>query len=572
MTVTFDSLGLRQPLVQAVMELGYENATPIQERAIPALLEGRDILGQAQTGTGKTAAFALPLLERLDISSRKVQGLILTPTRELALQVTEAIYQYGKHLNARVVAIYGGSSYTRQLKRLDEGVHVVVGTPGRVIDLIERGALDLHHVRFLVLDEADEMLKMGFIDDVETILRATPPERQTALFSATLSDAIRSIAKQYMHDPQLVAIEQKTLTVPQIEQRYYLVEENSKVAALARLLEVEDVHSALIFTRTKLGAASLADTLLTRLFPVEALHGDLSQEARETVMRRFRRGQITILVATDVAARGLDIQDMSHVINFDVPYDAEDYVHRIGRTGRAGREGIAITLVTPRERRWLKTIEQFTRQPIRRAKLPNVDEVIAKRDQRFTEKLSNLLETEDFEREVNFIHGLIAVGYDATEIAAAAIRLARAGELQRPIEDIQEPRERTYAERQAARDREGGGRRFDRGGERRFERSGERRYDKDGEDRERPRRRSNEREAGMVRLMIDAGRVHGIQPGDVVGVIASEAGIPGRAIGAIDIQKNQTFVDVNEMHVERVLKRMKTGTMRGRQVTLRRAE
>ncbi len=569
MTLTFESLGLRQQLVQAVMELGYENATPIQERAIPALLEGRDILGQAQTGTGKTAAFALPLLERLDINSRKVQGIVLTPTRELALQVTEVIFQYGKHMNARIVAIYGGSSYTRQLKRLDEGVHVVVGTPGRVIDLIERGALDLRHVRYLVLDEADEMLKMGFIDDVETILRAIPPERQTALFSATLSDGIRSIARQYMRDPLLVAIEQKTLTVPQIEQRYYLVEENSKVAALARLLESEDVHSALIFTRTKLGAASLADTLLARLFPVEALHGDLSQEARETVMRRFRRGQITILVATDVAARGLDIQDMSHVINFDVPYDAEDYVHRIGRTGRAGREGIAITLVTPRERRWLKTIEQFTRQPIKRGKLPNVEEVVAKRDQRFTEKLSSLLETEDFEREVGFIHSLIAVGYDATEVAAAAIKMARSGELQRPIEDIQEPRERTYAERQASRD---GGRRFERTGERGGERSPERRYDRDGEDRERPRRRSTEREAGMVRLMIDAGRVHGIQPGDVVGVIASEAGIPGRAIGAIDIQKNQTFVDVNEMHVERVLKRMKTGSMRGRQITLRRAE
>jgi ATP-dependent RNA helicase DeaD len=570
MTITFESLGLRQQLVQAVMELGYENPTPIQERAIPALLEGRDVLGQAQTGTGKTAAFALPLLERLDTSSRTVQGLILTPTRELALQVTEAIYQYGKHMGVRIVAIYGGSSYTRQLKRLDEGVHVVVGTPGRVIDLIEKRALRLNHVSYLVLDEADEMLKMGFIDDVTTIINQTPSERQTALFSATLSDPIRQMAREYMRDPQVVAIEQKTLTVPQIEQRYYLVEEHSKVAALTRLLEVEPVTSALIFTRTKIGAANLADTLLARQFPVEALHGDLSQEAREIVMRRFRRGQITILVATDVAARGLDIQDMSHVVNFDVPYDAEDYVHRIGRTGRAGREGIAITMVTPRERRWLKTIEQFTRQPIKRGKLPTVDEVIAKRDQRFTEKLSSLLETEDFEREVSFLNGLIAVGYDLGEIAAAAIRVARSFELQRPIEDIQEPRERTYAERQAA--RAGGERRFG-GGERRFgggerERGGERRFDGG----ERPRRRTSEREEGMVRLMIDAGRVHGIQPGDVVGTIASEAGIPGRAIGAIDIQKNQTFVDVNESHVERVLKRMKTGTMRGRQVTMRRAD
>lgn len=573
MTITFESLGLRPQLVQAVMELGYENPTPIQERAIPALLEGRDVLGQAQTGTGKTAAFALPLLERLELSNRTVQGLILTPTRELALQVTEAIYQYGKHMGVRIVAIYGGSSYTRQLKRLEEGVHVVVGTPGRLIDLIDKRALRLNHVKFLVLDEADEMLKMGFIDDVTTILNQTPKERQTALFSATLSDPIREIARNYMHDPQVVAIEQKTLTVPQIEQRYYLVDEHSKVAALARLLEVEEVGSALIFTRTKLGAGSLADTLLARQFPVEALHGDLSQEMRETVMRRFRRGQITILVATDVAARGLDIQDMSHVVNFDVPYDAEDYVHRIGRTGRAGREGIAITLVTPRERRWLKTIEQFTRQPIKRGKLPNVDEVIAKRDQRFTERLSGMLDNEEFEREVSFLNGLIAVGYDSAEIAAAAIRMARSFETQRPIDEIQEPRERSYAERQASRtgdrrfgDRDRGDRRF--GGEREHaDRGG---HNGDGD--ERPRRRTGEREAGMVRLMIDAGRVHGIQPGDVVGVIASEAGIPGRAIGAIDIQKNQTFVDVNESHVERVLKRMRTGTMRGRQVTMRRAD
>ncbi len=584
MTLTFESLGLRPQLVQAVLELGYENPTPIQERAIPALLEGRDVLGQAQTGTGKTAAFALPMLERLDMTSRKVQGIVLTPTRELALQVTEAIYEYGKHMGARVVAIYGGSSYTRQLKRLDEGVHVVVGTPGRVIDLIDKKALRLQNVSFLVLDEADEMLKMGFIDDVQTILRQTPTERQTALFSATLSDPIREIARNYMHDPLVVAIEQKTLSVPtQIEQRYYMVDDNSKVAALTRLLEVEEVSSALIFTRTKLGAASLADTLLARSFPVEALHGDLSQEARETVMRRFRRGQITILVATDVAARGLDIQDMSHVVNFDVPYDAEDYVHRIGRTGRAGREGIAITLVTPRERRWLKTIEQFTRQPIKRGRLPNMEEVIAKRDQRFTEKLSALLDTEQFEREVNFLNGLIAVGFDATEIAAAAIRMARSYETHRPIEDIQEPRERSYAERQASRT---GERRFERegssgGGNRRFggrdsggsgresAGGGERRFDDDS----RPaKRKTGEREEGMVRLMIDAGRAQGLQPGDIVGVIASEAGIPGRAIGAIDIQKNQTFVDVNESHVERVLKRMRTGTMRGRQVTMRRAD
>ena len=269
--------------------------------------------------------------------------------------------QYGKHLGARVLAIYGGSSYARQIKRLESGVHIVVGTPGRVIDLIDKGALDLSEVRYLVLDEADEMLKMGFIDDVETILSRTPEARQTALFSATLSAEIRRLAKKYMHDPETVAIEHKTLTVAQTEQRYYLVDDNSKLAAVARLLEVEDITSALIFVRTKIGAAQLADDLLSRGFAVEALHGDMAQDARETVMSRFRRGQISALVATDVAARGLDIEDMSHVINYDVPYDAEDYVHRIGRTGRAGKTGVAITLVTPRERRWLRTIEDLHR-------------------------------------------------------------------------------------------------------------------------------------------------------------------------------------------------------------------
>ncbi len=554
MTITFESLGLRPQLVQAVTELGYENATPIQERAIPALMQGRDVLGQAQTGTGKTAAFALPLLERLNFSDRRVQGLILAPTRELAIQVTEALFQYGKHLGIRLVTIYGGSSYTRQMKKLQEGVHVGVGTPGRVIDLIEKGALRLDAVHYMVLDEADEMLKMGFIDDVETILRQTPETRQTALFSATLSSPIREIARKYMRDPLLVAIEQKTLTVPQIEQRYYLVDESSKIPTLARLLEVENVTSALIFTRTKIGAGQLADTLLSRQFPVEALHGDLSQEMRETVMRRFRRGQITILVATDVAARGLDIQDMSHVINFDVPYDAEDYVHRIGRTGRAGREGVAITLVTPRERRWLKTIEQFTKQPIKRAKLPGAEEVVARRNQRFGAQLGELLDQSELDREVAFVNEMVEAGYDVTEIAAAAIRMARAGEAQRPIEEIAEPRERTFDRDRTQR--------------------GDRRYGRQsaGGD-EGPRRRPRTgQEPGMVRLMIDAGRIHGIQPGDVVGVIASEAGIPGRAIGAIDIQKNQTFVDVKEMHVDRVLQRMRRGTLRGRQVSLRRAE
>ena len=381
---------------------------------------------------------------------------------------------------------------------------------------------------------------MGFIDDVQTILSRTPEARQTALFSATLSTDIRRLAKKYMHDPETVAIEHKTLTVPQIEQRYYLIDDGSKLAAVARLLEVEDITSALLFVRTKLGAAQLADELLSRNFAVEALHGDMAQDARETVMKRFRRGQISALVATDVAARGLDIEDMSHVINYDVPYDAEDYVHRVGRTGRAGKAGVAITLVTPRERRWLRTIETFTGQRMTQAKLPTPADVYARRDVRFSDQLETLLAEPDLGRELSVVNRLLEAGFDATQIAAAAIRSARAGEAQRPVEEIREAKERVERER---------------------ERSSEW-----------SRKKTNgKNEPGMVRLSLNAGRSHGIQPGDVVGAIAGETGIPGRAIGAIDIHADETFVDVKDIHVDRVLKQMQKRTLRGRQVTLKRA-
>jgi ATP-dependent RNA helicase DeaD len=548
MSNTFSSLGLSAELVQAVTELGYEQPTPIQTEAIPMLLAGRDVLGQAQTGTGKTAAFALPMLALLNNQQHAPQGLVLAPTRELAIQVAEAIYRYGRTYNVRVLPIYGGTAYSRQIKRLNDGVHVVVGTPGRIIDLIQKRALDLSHVRSVVLDEADEMLKMGFLDDVETILRETPAERQTALFSATLSEPIRRLAERYMRNPHTITVAHKTMTVAQTEQRYYLVDESSKPAALSRLLEVEDVTSALIFARTKVGASKLADTLMARGYPVEALHGDMSQEARETVLRRFRSGRIHILVATDVMARGLDIESVSHVINFDMPYDAEDYVHRIGRTGRAGREGVAITLVTPRERRWLRTIEAFTSQSITQATLPTVADVVARRDERFTTSLGELLTQSDLGRELSVVNTLLEMGYDAAEVAAAAIRMSRATETQRPIEEIREVRD--YGPR---RDRD---HRVPNGAPR------------SQDDRPRGRFRTGQ-EPGMVRLLLDIGRSHGIQPGDVVGAIAGEAGIPGRAIGAIDIHPHETYVDVKEMHVERVLQQMSRGTLRGVAMTLR---
>ncbi len=356
MSTEFRMFSLHPALMQAVDELGYESPTPIQERAIPVLMSGRDVLGQAQTGTGKTAAFALPMLHALqyDKVDIGVQGLVVTPTRELALQVAEAIAEYGRHRGVRVLAVYGGQSYALQIGRLQRGVDIVIGTPGRMLDLIQKGVLDLSHVRYLVLDEADEMLSMGFIEDIEAILKETPPTRQTALFSATLPEPIRRLADRYMSTPAAITINPQRLTVAETEQRYYVVTEEDKLAALTRLFEMEEMSGVLIFTRTKVRAAELADALFARGIQAEALHGDLSQPARETVMNRFRRGQIAVLV----------------VVNYDLPFDPEIYVHRIGRTGRAGKSGIAITLATPGERHRLQAIEAYTMQPITRTKLP----------------------------------------------------------------------------------------------------------------------------------------------------------------------------------------------------------
>jgi ATP-dependent RNA helicase DeaD len=566
MSQTFESLGLDPRLVQAVTELGYNDPSPIQASAIPALLAGTDILGQAQTGTGKTAAFSLPMLQQIDFSKPGVQALVLTPTRELATQVSEAIYRYGKHMGVRVLPIYGGQSYSRQMKRLEREVHVVVGTPGRTLDLINQRVLNLSGVKIVVLDEADRMLDMGFIDDVESILAATSSERQTALFSATFPSEIRELANKYMHEPQSVSVSRGTLTVPQTEQRYYLLHESSKLAALARLLETEDMQSALIFTRTKIGASELADQLLSRGFAAEALHGDLAQEARETVLRRFRRGQVMILVATDVVARGVDIPQVSHVFNFDVPLDPEDYVHRIGRTGRAGRSGVAVTLLTPREKFRLKSIERLIKQPVRLAKLPAKNEVLEKREERFIQKLSEVFAEAELHKELTLVRELIELNYDLTEVAAAAIKLARVNESNRALEDVEEIQdrpERSGNSRDQRPFREHG-HKSHRPGDSSRERGGERGGRQNGGPRS--------HEPGMVRLMLNVGREHGIQPRDVVYTIASEAGIPGRAIGAIEIRQKQTYVDVKEVHADRVISQMERGMMRGQKVTLVRAD
>jgi ATP-dependent RNA helicase DeaD len=525
--------------VQAITELGYEEPTPIQATIIPIMLKGADVIGQAQTGTGKTAAFALPILHNFT-PQRHVQALILAPTRELALQVADSMTVYGKHLDVRVLAVYGGQPYGPQISRLNRGVDVVVGTPGRLLDLIERKALNIQHVRTLVLDEADEMLNMGFMEDVEKILAETPAERQTALFSATMPARIRSLANRFMREPQHVNIKRETLTLASTEQRYYLVHESDKTNALTRLFEIEPIKSALIFARTRAETATLANELVVRGIPAEAIHGDLDQNARERVLGRFRANQLKVLVATDVAARGLDIEDISHVFNYHLPDDAEVYVHRIGRTGRAGKTGVAITLVSPREKRRLREVEALTKQPIKKMELPTVAEIHRHREAQVIENLRIWLGRERYKRELEMVQTLVEEGYDPLNVAAAALKIARADEKQRPIAEVGEVKDdRKRPEREPAR----GGRR---------EPSGRR--DGTGKGGSSRPRRDGSHEEGMVRLKLNKGKTHGVRPSDIVGTIAFHANIPGYTIGKIRIEDKFSFVDIPEDAVDQVLK------------------
>jgi ATP-dependent RNA helicase DeaD len=543
MTTEFTSLNLRQELVQAITDLGYSTPTPIQAALIPIMLSEADVIGQAQTGTGKTAAFALPILQNF-IQQRHIQALILAPTREIALQVADSMTEYGKHLNVRVLAVYGGQPYGPQISRLNRGVDVVVGTPGRLLDLIERNALNIKHVRTVVLDEADEMLNMGFIEDVEKILAETPAERQTALFSATLPPRIRSLANRFMRDPQSVNIKRETLTLASTEQRYYLVHESDKTNALTRLFEVEPIKSALIFARTRAETATLANELVVRGIPAEAIHGDLDQNARERVLGRFRSNQLKVLVATDVAARGLDIEDISHVFNYHLPDDAEVYIHRIGRTGRAGKTGIAITLVSPREKRRLREVEALTKQPIKKMEIPTPSEIVKHREGQVVETLKIWLGRGRYKRELEMVQELIEAGHDPLNIAAAAIKVARADEKQRPIAEIADVKDERGKKEFARGDgSQRGPRRESLGRGERSERGGSSR-----------RRADASHEEGMVRLKLNKGKVQGIRPNDIVGTIAFHANIPGYTIGKIRIEDKFTLIDIPEDLVEQVLK------------------
>ena len=594
--ITFQSLGVSADIVSALDELGYEEPTPIQIQAIPLLLGGRDVLGSAATGTGKTAAFALPIVERLDPKGHGVQGLILTPTRELAVQVAEAVHKYGKHRRVTVLPIYGGQPIQRQLGALKRGVQVVVGTPGRVLDHIRRGSLELGGVRFLVLDEGDEMLDMGFIDDIEAILQETPKERQTALFSATFPPRINDLVKKYMQNPERVAIKAEVRKTPRVRQVAYTVARAHKLEALGRILDLESPTSAIIFCRTRTEVDELTEAMASHGYSPEALHGGFVQAQRDRVMTRFREGTADLLIATDVAARGLDIEHVSHVINYDIPESPDVYVHRIGRTGRAGREGTAITLVQPREQRMLQGIERVVKQKIEQARIPTVADLRAHRMEMLIEALREALVENEYDRYRGAVQSL-AGEYDPLDIAAAAAKLAADASLgdhseeERDIpesesNDARGGRERSqgrgdgkYAGKarsssSATRDRSEG--REGKGADRGERKSGAPQSpwgsgsgDAKGAsgDGTRPPKRRND---AMTRLVITVGEQRGVRPKDIVGAIANEADIPGHAIGSIQISDQFSIVEVPESDADKVIRALSRTTIKGQRVTAKR--
>ncbi len=558
MSSEFVMFGLRPELLQAIEERGYETPTEIQTQIIPLMMEANDVQAQSQTGTGKTAAFSLPILNLMEHKKNQVQCLVLAPTRELVMQVTEIMKEYGKYTNIKVLSIYGGDSYERQIRGLRKGADIVVGTPGRLLDLIGKEILDLSNVRNVVLDEADEMLSMGFIDDVETILEAITVPHQTALFSATLPERIVQLSQKYLYQPVEVKITAEHLTVDAIEQRCYVVNQKDKIAALTRLFEVEDITSALVFTKTRVGTGEVANELSQRGYPSEAISGELAQDARIRVLDRFKNKQIKVLVATDVAARGLDIDDISHVFNYDLPYEEEAYVHRIGRTARAGKSGIAITLVTPKEEYRIHRLERFTKAEIKKFPIPTREEIVEQRNTILMTELTKWLNRDRCKQELVMVTDLVEQGNDPMVIAAVALKLARAGERQRPIYDMSPLRQ----ENSRSRNERGGGRRdrndrFSRDGRgKRSERGGRDDY----KDRA-PRNISKEsHEAGMVRLRLNVGKSHEARPRDIVGMLAYQADIPGSEIGKIFIEKKHTMVDIPENRVDAVM--AKSGKIR----------
>ena len=544
----FSELGLPDSLLSALAAVGYETPTPIQAETIPVLLEGRDLLGHAPTGTGKTAAFALPLLSRLT-DQKPVQVMVLTPTRELAIQVAEAFQRYSANLDRfQVLPVYGGQEYTGQIRALRRGVQVVVGTPGRVMDHMRKGTLSLDRLQSLILDEADEMLRMGFLDDVEWILQHIPDERQIGLFSATMPKEIKHIAKRYLRNPHEIKIESRTATAETIRQRYWLVNHRQKLDALTRILEVEPFEAMLMFVRTKISTTELAEKLVARGFTAAAINGDMPQKSREQTIERLKNGSLDILVATDVAARGLDVNRISHVVNYDIPYDPEAYIHRIGRTGRAGRLGDAILFVAPREQRMLQSIERAIRQKIELMELPTREMVNNQRIAKFTQSITDTLAAGDLEFTQNVLeqygreHEIPAIN-----IAAALAKLAL-GDKSLLLEE-EPPRSR---DRRDSRDRKAG-------------------------DRDRPLKKKHRKTRsgipeGMERFRIEVGHEHDAKPGNIVGAIANEAGVDAEHIGHIDISDKFSLVDLPAGMPNDIFKDLKKVWVCGRQLNITRLD
>jgi ATP-dependent RNA helicase DeaD len=568
----FAALGLDPRIASALAALGYEEPTPVQRAAIPPLLQGRDVLAQAATGTGKTAAFALPLLSRVNVNAKggeRTSALILVPTRELAMQVAEAVHRYGKPMGISALAVYGGSSMEMQVRALKRGVDVVIATPGRALDHIRRHTLQMASLKTVVLDEADEMLDMGFAEDLEAILEATPKSRQTALFSATLPPRIASIAKRQLRDPVLVTIDREVVPdgeAARVRQVAYIVPRAHKMTALARVLDIEQPTSAIVFCRTRTEVDELSETLMARGLRADALHGGLSQDQRDRVMTKFRTKKTDLLIATDVAARGLDVKHVSHVVNFDVPADAESYVHRIGRTGRAGREGVAITLAEPREHRLLRNIERMTSQRIEIAQVPTVDDLRAHR----LELVRTTLRETIMEGSLDKFRGIVeslAGEFDVMDIAAAAVKLfdSNGDVADEPDIPAVQPRPddrgaRSSGPRDTGRDgaREGG----------RPSRS------TGAEDGGAPRGAKAVKRAkpewSVARLWVGAGRKLKMRPGDLVGAIANEVGIDASVIGAIQIADGYSTVEVPEEIAEDIIMALRNTTIKGKKVLVRR--
>ncbi len=519
-TIKFDELNISSQIKKAIEDMGFEEATPIQAQAIPHILEGKDVVGQAQTGTGKTAAFGIPTLEKIDKENGKVQALILCPTRELAIQVSEEMRKLAKYIyGIKTLPIYGGQSIDRQIKSLKKGVQIVIGTPGRVMDHMRRRTLRLDNVKMVVLDEADEMLNMGFIDDIETILKDTPEDRQTVLFSATMPKAILKIANKYQKDPNMIKVKHKALTVPSIEQYYFEMKQKNKFEILTRLIDIYNPKLSLVFCNTKKKVDEVVVELQGRGYFADGLHGDMKQNQRDRVMGSFRKGNVDILVATDVAARGIDVDDVEIVFNYDVPQHEEFYVHRIGRTGRAGRTGKAFTFVVGKEIYKLKDIQRYSNTKIRRHQTPSTSDVKEARENVVLEQIKDIIDNNDLSKEASIIQRLFEDDYTSIDIAGALLRIVM-GQNAEKEEDSASKFEGTGAE------------------------------------------------PGMVRLFINIGKNHKVRPGDILGAIAGETGMPGELVGAIDIHDNYSFVEVPKEHAEKVLDVMKSNKIKGKPINI----